>query len=658
MRARARALLAGVLLTSGPMLGAVATAAPAASQPPSLAPDKPGKPDKPESAKPGKPGGDKPGKKKRKPDRTAPAVPSVGGTSSGPNGYVSVSVSAEAGSRVVVRAKGSGVVAVGYGTGGYSSVGWNTSTGNHVYTVRAVDGAGNASRSATFSAYADASPPALRGVIAEPGNEKDARTRVSFTTDAGSTYRIVSGGKLLRRGTTGTERVRERVDLGNGGHRVTVEVRDKVGNLRSAWDGVRVDVTSLRVRADVVSKATNGTQVITVKATPNARRAVLKLPGERTERVRMRYGSGDLKLKLEDGTYEGGTVRVRDSQGRIGRVKVPELVVDTTPPRLQVKSDPDAASEGTLGLQVTADEGDEVTWQLLDGNDVVDDGSYTSDGVERTLEEDVDAGEFRLAVSATDDFGRTTTDVTTTRIGTDPMPLGLITLVVLGLLALVGAVAAGARLLRRHPPAWGLRAKRRLAATTATVSARARAVAMIPQQRRAQELVEDEWYRRDEELTALLAAATGQAAPGGEIELPEVGPLPHEQVFYTAAARLFEAGASTSDSSVVTVEGELVVTSMRIAFVARGAQRDWWRPLVEELRHDGDDLTLVKRWHDDAWTGFEYDDPELTRMYLDLTVAEQHGTKDAFLERVQLLVDRHRAERPSVAPGPQVPAQA
>jgi hypothetical protein len=157
-----------------------------------------------------------------------------------------------------------------------------------------------------------------------------------------------------------------------------------------------------------------------------------------------------------------------------------------------------------------------------------------------------------------------------------------------------------------------------------------------------------------------MAAAT-EGAAGGHIELPEVGPLPHEKVFYTAPALLFETahGAEPGDGqAVATVDGELVVTSMRIAFVGGGEQRDWWRALVEEVRHEGDDLTLVKRWHDDEWTGFEYADPQLTRLYLDLTIAEQRGAKTAFLARVQELIDTHVAERPLLVPAPQVPADA
>ena len=90
------------------------------------------------------------------------------------------------------------------------------------------------------------------------------------------------------------------------------------------------------------------------------------------------------------------------------------------------------------------------------GDDVVDQGSFVADGSEQTVEEDVAAGEFRLAVSATDQFDRTTTDVTNTRIGTDPTPLGLIALVVLGLLAVAGGAAAAVRQLRRRPPAWAV----------------------------------------------------------------------------------------------------------------------------------------------------------------------------------------------------------
>ena len=107
---------------------------------------KPNKPHPAKASKPGKP--NRPAKPKPKPDHRAPAAPSVGTAWAGAGGAVSIPVSAESGSLVVVREIGGGVVASGTGSQTYR---WSTSSGSHSYLVTATDQAGNPSTATTLT---------------------------------------------------------------------------------------------------------------------------------------------------------------------------------------------------------------------------------------------------------------------------------------------------------------------------------------------------------------------------------------------------------------------------------------------------------------------------------------------------------------------------
>lgn len=673
---RAPVLLAGVCAAAVSLAGTALGAAPAYSVGPALAPNQPAlvltqpalEPDKPKKGdddkpsprpKPDKPGGNKndgnkpngdkkqnDGKKndekkkpKPKPDRTPPATPSVGATYAGPGGYVSVSIAAEAGSRVVVSGSG-GVVAVGTGTGGYSRLGWTASTGRHTYVVRATDAAGNTSGGRTFSLVADAIPPSLTGVSIKPGNRTDSRSTLKFRTDKGSDYAVSVAGEVVARGTDVKPQVTRRLDLANGRKQVTVEVQDAAGNTRSAERTLKIRIPRLAVDAEKLSDPTERRQVIELTATPNTRVAWLELPDQKTRRFNLDKGPSVLRFPLPDGTYEGGVIKVRDSQGRTGRTAAPDLVVDTTPPELQVASDPEAALEGDLGLTVTTEAGNTITWTLLDGEDVVQTGEVEATGGAQTIVEDVPAGDFDLAVSVTDAYDRTVTDVTTTSIAPDPTPPWVFLVIALGLLAVASTLVSAAIYLVRTPPAWLRRAGTRLAGTRAKV----RAAVLIPEQRRPVETVEDAAQRRRSALAALVTLARGTSEPvtgPDPADFPGLHLLPSERMLHSTPARLFLTTAEGSED-LQSAEGDLVVTNERCVFLGE-EQHDWWQGLIEELEHDGDDVTMVKRWHH-GWAAFEYDDPDLTRLHLDLLMAAPRGESEQVAARAEAMLreeERH-----------------
>lgn len=665
MTARARTLLAGVLVATGlPVVGAF-TAAPAHAQPPAaqpllaepllaqpfLAPNKPDKPKKPsERPKPGDQGqkrddSDKPKKKKPKPDKTAPAAPGLS-ASAGAGGSVTIAVSAEAGAQVVVRQSGGGVVARATATGGTQTFGVVRSTGTHSFTARATDKAGNTSRPSSTSVFADATPPSLTDLGVKPGKPADSRSRVSFTTSEGAAYRVLVDQQVVAEGNAGNGKVKRFLDVANGAHQVVVVAIDGVGNTTTGARSLDVQVSKLKVKAKLTSDATEETQVLRVRATPNATRGVVRVPGEKNQRFALRKGRADVDLRLPNGTYDGVVVALRDSQKRKGRLKLPELVVDTTPPKLSVGPDQAAADEGKLAVAVTAEQDTTIAWELLDGSgEVVESGEYTAEGGEELIEEDVPEGSYSLVVSSTDQYDRTTTDVGPTRIAPDPWPVALVALLVVGLLAVVVGLVLGAVVLVRRHRARLEALRRRLADALATRRERAREAAERRQRLGAHRAAEEQWLRRRDFLAGLLDDE--ELAAGPLLILPDLETLPHERVLHTTPAQLFETvGDNGGELALQSLDGELVVTNLRLAFVGE-EQHDWWCALLEEVRHEGEDRSLLKRWNHDEWAAFGYDDAEVTRLYIDLAVAEQHGTKDAYRAKVTELLREHELRRPA-----------
>jgi hypothetical protein len=652
MTPRARLPLAGLLMATGSLLLVTTAPAPAYAEIASQAPGKPGKPEKPE-----KPGDrDKPKKKaekpRPKPDRRAPAAPAIGGTSAGPGGSISVSVSAESGSRVVVRERGGGVVATGTGSGTYT---WYASTGSHSYVVTATDAAGNTSRASQVSATADATPPRLSAVQTAMGDRSDSRSRLTFVTDPGSSYRVLVDGKVVAQRSDPDARVALFLDVANGRHRVVLEVRDPVGNVRT-WNGpLRVRIPRLDVAAAVVGKATNAVQRVSIQATPNATRGVVRVPGQGREEFRFFRGRATVRLTLPDGTYERVQVTVRDGRGRTGTRTLRPFAVDTTAPEVTARLDAAAAEKGRLRATVATDPGATIDWRVVDdtgavvtSGDLVADESGTA-----TVDRDVAEGELSLTVSATDRYDRTTSTSLAATVAPDPWSYARTGLLVGGpvaggLLLVVLLVPAVPFLARR-----AVRARARLTARRIDRAALARARDQLATFEGFEELDELELEALEEELadtTANPAVLPAQRSRhhavetllqvanhgGGDGSIFPLGLdlMPDERILHTTPGQLYETGEDADELVLVGHEGEVVVTNRRLVFVG-DVTRDWWTGLIEEVDHVGEDRTVLRRWREDSWSGVVYDDAEVTRLYLDMLVAEQQGTRTAYLSRLE-----------------------
>ncbi len=587
---RVLVLLVGLMLAGGALGSSVAVAKPDS------------KPDKAHHAK--------------KADH-GPGRPSLG-ASVRPGGLVVLSVRADRGTRVVVRDGGS-TVAAGRATGSFQSYSFHTSGGSHTYTARATDRKGRTSPTARLTVYVDTTPPPLGRLAVVPGTPEDSRSSVTFDTDVGTGFTVLVDGKQVSHGTTRKPHAEILVEAADGRHRVRLELRDAVGNVTSGSRSLTVDVPRLTVAVKVVSRPTRTVQLLQVRSTPNATAGVVRMPNGDAQPFPLTHGRGTLRLRLQDGTYEGVRIAVRDPQGRTGSSAV-DAVVDATAPRLTVTPEESLAADGRFGATISTDEGAEVSWRLVGaGSRVVDTGTFEAGARGRLVERDVEAGSYRIEVTATDSYGRATTARAVSRVAVDPPPpVGLyVLLVALGL-----AVAGGGYALVRRR------------------SARS-AVDEGPGQDGATRA------RRDA-LVALLDVAE-QGHTGPVPDLPGVGLLPGERPLHVTSARLFEtAGDDGRRVTLQAYDGHLVVTDLRLAFVA-GEQWNWWWSLVDAPQHDAAGRVLLRRHDDPAWSGLECADPVTTRLVLDLAMAPAGETREALLADVRRELDELESAHPWLA---------
>jgi hypothetical protein len=644
-----RASRVGAALAAGLLLGALgspALAAPGDTKPGDKPGTKPGstatqpgqdKPDKPTAADCTKDEVFVGGKCKPAPDTEAPATPAVGEPLVEPEGKVTVPVVAEAKSRIEITEDGS-VVRQARATGVSQNLTFQTVSGKHTYAITATDKAGNVSDPAPLEVDVDATPPRIKKFTVKPGTSKDTESSVSFVTEPKITWTVDVDGKQVKAGTTpagARKPVEIPLDLADGRHPVAVHLEDETGNTTDADKTLAVRIPDLSVQAELTSESTDTTQLVAVTATPGAA-GVLRIPGQDPRRfVLGRDGTAQVALDLTDGTYQGPTVTVRDDHGRSGSTLMSEIVVDTTPPVLDVVPDEQTARDGKLAVTITADDGSTVEWKVFDATDTeIDAGKYVSTGAEQTVASDLEKGAYTFTVTATDVFDRATDKSVDLTIAADPLSPRTIVLGALGLLLLLLAlVAIAVRLWRRR------REKVKERQATRPVKVTKEVVA-------AYERAEAAWAVRHRALSRLEAVARGEVPH--DIAVPDgFRLLPDELVLWRAGARLLSVAESGGEEvALETGPGELVVTTQRLGFVGP-EQRDWWFSMVERVRHLDHERTILRLSDTVGWTGLVYDDPELTQQYIDLAVAGALGGQEEYLAVVTRGLRDHEMRRPT-----------
>jgi hypothetical protein len=569
------------------------------------------------------------------PDTEPPAAPVLGEPDVRSKGRITLPVVAEERSRVEVR-DGDEVVARARATGQPQDLTWTAETGTYTYVVTATDREDNESPPATVTVDVDADPPALPRFVVTPGDAQAPESTIVFVTEPATAYSLRVDGKEVVGGTTpetGSEPVRQSLDLADGRYPVEVRLADETGNRTRKTKQLVVRIGDLLVEAGLTTGPTDPKQVIEVRATPGTRGTVRFPDGENTTFRVDDAGEALVRLDLEDGTYDDGSVVVRDVHDRRGSVRLPEVVVDTTPPVLE--ADPIAAdlAEGLMSLEVTADPGSVVSWRVLDpeGN-LVTSGRYVASSSSQVLSRDLDKGAYTVELSTTDVFDRTTAVEVSVDVAADPLSWRTVLAAAAVLLVLLVALALVlARMWRRRREDARERRSHETAPTT-------------PESLVAYEQAEAAWTEQHRALSRLAQVARGQVPE--DVALPTgFALLPDEKALWSTGARLLHV--AESDGQEVALEGEpghLVVTDQRFAFTGPET-RDWWHPMVERVRHLDHARSLVALRDVEGWSGFSYDDPQLTRPYVDLaTSGSRDGSYAGMLERG---LRDHEMRRPS-----------
>lgn len=581
-------------------------------------------------------------KPKPPPDTEAPESPTLGEPVVEPGGEVLLPAAAEDNSFVVVTEVAvdgdpvdEQVVAQGRGNGASEDYTWTAESGERDYEVVATDKAGNDSEPATVTITVDADPPVVRRFEVTPGTARDPLSKVELVTEPRTTYTLTVDGETVAEGTTarrGREVVEASLDLGDGRYPVEVELTDEAGNTTEKSRALVIAVGELFVRARLTSGPTDPQQVVEIRATPGATGTVEVLDGPEESFEVADDGTAEVRLDLEDAEYDGAVVSVVDGNDRSGTVELSDFVVDTTLPGLEVAAVGGVAEEGRLGFEVTAEEGFEVDWRVLDADGrVVTLGTFIASTEPEVVERDVDEGTYTVQVTTSDIFDRTAEQEISVAVAADP--LSPRTLAVGGLVLLVVLLALGLvarRLWRRHRER--RTALRALGPAVATLGDRA-----------AYERSEAAWVAQHQDLTRLAAVARG-AVPE-DLDLPTGFAVePGESPLWCTGGRLLAASGSEAGGTLPVGErGHVVVTDRRLAFVG-SSTRDWPLADVDRVRHVDHERTVLNLRGVDDWAGVSYDAP-VTRQYVDLALARDQGSSYAGV------VDRglrdHELRRPS-----------
>jgi hypothetical protein len=628
---RGRVLAGGLVGPLAAVLLLGTLGAPVAAAPP---PDRPGQQQSP-GAQPSAQKNCAPGEKcpeeKPPPDTQPPAAPALGAPVVKPRGKVTLPAVAEERSRIEVR-DGDELVAAARATGQLQDLTWTEETGTYTYTVTATDDEDNESEPATVDVDVDADPPVVQRFVVTPGDARAPESTIVFATEPSTSYSLRVDDKEVVGGTTpetGVDPVRQVLDLADGKHPVELRLTDETGNKTQRTKQLVVKIGDLFVAAELTTGPTDPEQVVDIDATPGTRGTVRVPGGENVDFRVDDEGEALVRLDLADGTYEDGSVVVRDVHDRRGVTPLREVVVDTTPPVLEAEPVTSDLVEGLMSLEVTADAGSMVDWRVRDAAGiVVSSGRYVASGAPQVLSRDLDEGAYTVELSTVDVYDRATEIDVDLDVAADPISWPVVAAAAVALLLLLLVLALVVRRLWRRR-----RERRALEPEPASHESLA-----------AYERAEAAWVAQHQALSRLADVAHG-AVPD-DVALPAGFVLaPDEKPFWCVGARLLHV--AESEGQEVALEGEqgdLVVTDQRFAFVGPGA-RDWWHPMVERVRHVGQARTLVAVHDVEGWAGFAYDDPQLTRAYVDL--AASSSGDDSYAGLVERGLRDHEMRRPS-----------
>lgn len=594
-------------------------------------------------------------------DYDPPSRPAISEPKTRARGQVAVTVTAEAGSNLVVTSGGK-TVYERTATGGRQVVVFKGLDGTHQYSVQATDSSDNTSSVAKFKVTADGVAPSVEGAAITTGTSENAYTQVTFAPGEAAGYAIAVDGRRVIAGKAdgGDEQVG--FPVGNGHHRIVLKLADTVGNINTFEHEVDVEIASLTPAIEAVTRSNEGTRRFRIVGTPGSR-GILSVAGQRLP-VSLETDSADVSVELPDGDYAAGSLAIEDQVGRTGSVAIPAFTIDTTSPLLKVRRIDDNSTTGRLAAHVKAEEGARVVWRILDeAGELVQRAKYIATGDVQTVDVDVEEGTATLQVEATDAADNTATDEFEAPIEADPLGVieWLIFVVVIGLV-----LGAGLLTWRRRHAIKGLVASQRRALEVR----RARRAHDLALRHHAQLLQqhatlvadhlsrEEAWRLRKKYLTQLHEES--QFEDGSEPavrELLGVKVKTGERVYSVVDGALLEERTRQNVPTLVEVErGRVAVTNLRVLFLGSSKKREWAYDKVESMTEVGGDATLLRVSNRKTLSGVVYGDPERTRLHLALALHASYKDRQGIINRAATVLRNHENSRPvEPPPAPHAP---
>lgn len=367
-----------------------------------------------------------------------------------------------------------------------------------------------------------------------------------------------------------------------------------------------------------------------------------------------------VSLDLGEGTHPPAQVGLTDAVGRTTAVSSPVLLVDTVAPPLKVQVDTAKAGHGRLDLAIVSEPGSRVRVNAVRGERTFEEG-FEATATVRTLDRELEAGDYRVTVIATDEVGNSTTWTRMVHVAVPLTTVDWIVLVVL-LLGIAGLARFAWRrrarvaqwLERRQEVARERALQRRQAAAQA---AHARAMAEFGEALAAYEQASAAWVARRttlQQLSALATAAPDETLPSSVGFKMRRG----EKVFTVFQGSMVEERSRQGDTALVPVgRGTVVVSDQRIAF-AGDKSREWVFDTLTDKTHMGSDITLLTVTNRKTRSGIQYPVAgERTRVLIDAAIEEATtGGRVRTVERLRRVMAEHDRLRPIQPAPPTAPA--
>ncbi|MFD2078205.1 Ig-like domain-containing protein [Actinopolymorpha cephalotaxi] len=592
-------------------------------------------------------------------DDDPPVAPDLAEPVSGKGGKVSIAVSAERGSSIVVKGEDGSVVARGTGTGRPSKITFTAPTGEHTYTAEATDSSGNTSEaSSPASITVDADKPELGPVTVTAARPEKLFSRIAFATEVGAKWTVTVAGSSQRAQGVAEGQVQADLWLPNGTYAVQVAARDAVGNVSTAKQRLVVSVPApaVEIRRTTVDKVVPA--VFEVAGSPRSQGTVV-VPGADPARFKIGPdGRAAVSMKLEDGRYARATAQLTDWQGRKASAATGPFVIDTTPPRLSYKVDPESAKKGVLALKVATERNAHVELSgTLGGSRLRLNLRPDAAGVAK-VNRSSEAGEYKLTLFAVDAAGNSTTTPVPVSIEA-PLTLGgILALLVLMALVLLGIVLLWSR--RARWAAW--REKRRQAAAQraqrrveeATREAYRRALSDYEAARHSYVAEENAWVQRRRQLSSLLETAKYENGSPSNHAVDKL--RSGERVLLTTTVAMLEERRKQGSKYLAeTGSGRVVVTDRRVVFEGQ-KKREWAFDKLEYTHSAGPNALLMKVANRQALSGIRFvSDVERNRLLLEIAVADFSGRRHEVIRRVEGELAAHDRTRPQEPIRPEPP---